>query len=194
MAKPKIWYSDKENRNAKQVMKDRNEFISIFPKNSIGIEIGVQYGGHSNDLLRLAEPKKLYLVDPWIEQGENGDHNFNRVTKRFSKNKNIEIIRGFSVETAKKFSDNHFDWIYLDALHDYDSIRDDIEAWYPKLKKGGIFGGHDYVMTNKTGVSRNGVVQAVHEFMDKYKYELEYTTPINQKICPNACEWAVIKH
>ena len=49
-----------------------------------------------------------------------------------------------SAEGCQLFSDNCFDFIYLDAGHDYASIKQDIDCWYPKLKPGGVFAGHDY--------------------------------------------------
>eukprot|EP00758_Cryptobia_borreli_P017336 Tbor_TRINITY_DN6182_c4_g1::TRINITY_DN6182_c4_g1_i11::g.22020::m.22020 len=40
----------------------------------------------------------------------------------------------------------YFDYIYVDARHDYKGVLDDISQWWPKLKKGGIMAGHDYVI------------------------------------------------
>lgn len=56
----------------------------------------------------------------------------------------VSIKKGASVDMAKTFPSDFFDWIYLDALHDYDSVLEDIEAWWPKLRKGGLFSGDDY--------------------------------------------------
>ena len=50
-----------------------------------------------------------------------------------------------STDAAKKLKDNHFDYIYLDARHDYCAVKEDIEHYYPKLRPGGIIGGHDYI-------------------------------------------------
>ena len=35
------------------------------------------------------------------------------------------------------------DVVFLDASHDYDSVAADIRAWMPRVKPGGIIGGHD---------------------------------------------------
>jgi len=56
----------------------------------------------------------------------------------------IKPIRKSSIEAANDFEDNFFDFIFIDAAHDYESVKQDLLAWYPKLKKGGIFAGHDY--------------------------------------------------
>src|SRR5262249_34052604 len=32
-----------------------------------------------------------------------------------------------------------------DANHRFETVRDDLTAWYPKLRPGGLFCGHDYL-------------------------------------------------
>ena len=49
------------------------------------------------------------------------------------------------------------DFVFIDAQHDYDSVKKDIEIWTPKLKPGGLLSGHDYQPNFK------GVIQAVDE-------------------------------
>jgi predicted O-methyltransferase YrrM len=38
-----------------------------------------------------------------------------------------------------------FDFVYIDARHDYASALEDIRDWWPKVRRGGILAGHDYV-------------------------------------------------
>jgi hypothetical protein len=49
-----------------------------------------------------------------------------------------------STRAAQSFPDNFFDFIFLDAAHDHASVQEDLRAWWPKLKVGGLFAGHDY--------------------------------------------------
>ncbi|MBT5491708.1 class I SAM-dependent methyltransferase, partial [bacterium] len=37
------------------------------------------------------------------------------------------------------------DFIYIDANHTYESAKEDIQLWYPKIKVGGMISGHDYI-------------------------------------------------
>jgi hypothetical protein len=46
-------------------------------------------------------------------------------------------------------------------LHDYDSVKQDIIIWRPKLKPGGVLAGHDY------GKHAPGVMEAVEELIGK---------------------------
>lgn len=58
--------------------------------------------------------------------------------------KNVTTIREASPAAARHVSDGSVDFIYLDASHDGDSVRADLDAWWPKLRSGGIIAGDDY--------------------------------------------------
>ena len=126
-------------------------------------------------------PKKLYLIDAWENQTDyierNGiiphshvasssqqqDEWFNEVKNKFAKSDNVEIIKGYSVNVSNDFNDNYFDFIFIDALHNYESVRDDIMAWKSKVKTNGIMCFDDYVRCNDRGY---GVIEAVDKFVD----------------------------
>lgn len=69
----------------------------------------------------------------------------------------IKDIKGNTWEVASQFEDNSVDFVFIDADHNYESVKKDILSWLPKMKKGGIMSGHDYF--NNTC----GVKQAVDE-------------------------------
>jgi predicted O-methyltransferase YrrM len=64
------------------------------------------------------------------------------------------------------FSDEYFDFIYIDGNHSYDAVKDDLTKWYPKLKKGGLIAGDDYskLAEEKLFNYNFGVKRAVDEF------------------------------
>jgi predicted O-methyltransferase YrrM len=90
----------------------------------------------------------------------------------------VNPVRLTSTEASKLYADNSLDFVFIDANHSYEFVKDDINAWYPKVKKGGILAGHDY---NR---SWQGVIQAVDEFILKHNYSLE----INSEQC-----WGITK-
>ena len=56
----------------------------------------------------------------------------------------FEKLRERSVQAAKMFDDGSLDFVYLDGNHAPEAIREDMAAWLPKVKKGGIFCGDDF--------------------------------------------------
>jgi predicted O-methyltransferase YrrM len=69
----------------------------------------------------------------------------------------INIIKNDSLNEAAKYEDGYFDIVYIDASHDYESVKKDILTWLPKVKEKGIICGDDYVS------GWLGVIQAVNE-------------------------------
>lgn len=63
-----------------------------------------------------------------------------------------------SVDAAATFADGSLDFVFIDAAHDYKSVCEDIAAWTPKVRPGGIIAGHDYERYYE-----NTVVRAVDE-------------------------------
>ena len=92
------------------------------------------------------------VVDPNTPEAPSG-HNFSRLDSfhyNIARDRlqpffpRARQMRSFSVPAAAKFPNNTFDWIYIDALHTYESVSEDLRAWWPKLREGGIFSGDDY--------------------------------------------------
>ena len=69
----------------------------------------------------------------------------------------INLFKNDSISQSKEYEDEYFDIVYVDASHDYESVKKDIDAWYPKVKKNGIICGDDYI------AGWEGVVRAVDE-------------------------------
>ena len=84
----------------------------------------------------------------------------------------VQMIRETSLDAATKIKtitdSAEFDFIFVDGDHSYEATLADCEAYYPLLKKGGLFCGHDYS-------SIDAVYRAVNDFRDKNKI----TSPIN---------------
>lgn len=74
----------------------------------------------------------------------------------------INVIKNDSKTESKNYPDEFFDIVYIDASHEYEYVKEDILHWYPKVKKGGIICGDDYIS------GWPGVIEAVDEiFKDK---------------------------
>lgn len=78
--------------------------------------------------------------------------------KRYGVLDYVKIHKTTSALAAKNFESGSLDMVFLDAAHDYESVKVDLNSWCPKLKHGAIFAGHDYFW------SSDGVKPAVDEF------------------------------
>jgi predicted O-methyltransferase YrrM len=130
-----------------------------------GVEVGVQRGRYSEYLLAHWPGRRLISVDPWRESADGyvdsanvdqveQDRRFHETWSRLRRfGVRSEIWRTTSLAAAARIALGTLDFVYLDARHDRDSVLADLEAWWPKLRPGGIIAGHDYV----DGVLPNGV-------------------------------------
>jgi hypothetical protein len=139
----------------------------------VAAEIGVDEGTTSGWLLGWHRTLWLVMVDPWrvpdadSSYGLTGDTAAIRSQGKHDKCKKLakartalagpraEIYADFSVNVSEEFSDGHFDLVFIDGDHSFEGVREDIEAWWPKVRKGGWIGGHDYLKTgNFPGVHK----------------------------------------
>lgn len=99
---------------------------------------------------------------------------YENVVERFSSASSVRIHRRTSLEAASAFEDGYFDWIYLDADHSYEAIRDDLEAWLPKVKAKGFIAGDDYAVEG--GWWGDGVLRAVDEIVSTNRADQLFVT------------------
>jgi hypothetical protein len=107
-------------------------------------------------LKRMGKKVKLIAVDTFA--GEEGQPVHEEAVKenggnfRLAFEMNIErcgvadmitIIEGDSAASAAQVADGSLAFCYIDAAHDYASVKRDILAWKDKVKPGGVFAGHD---------------------------------------------------
>jgi predicted O-methyltransferase YrrM len=156
-------------------MKHRDEFPGLFNRLGyrIGVEIGTQRGLFAEHLLRGCPQLYLYCVDIWKQQPRD-DYNdvanvadvhqqgyYEEAIKKLTQFPNRwHVIRDWSVNAATTFDDLLFDFAYIDANHSYKCTMEDLEAWYPKVRPGGMVCGHDYLDSG----TNFGVYSAVRDF------------------------------
>lgn len=132
-------------------------------------EVGVAEGRFSEEILSWGV-SKLYLIDAWKTLNTKGDgaspqswhtKNYEEVLERIEPfKKDVTILIGLSTEMAKYIPDESLGMVYLDAGHDYKNVLADLKAYYPKVVKGGIIAGHDYLCKDYE------VEKAVKDFVD----------------------------
>jgi len=160
---------DQELLEEARLVSDVFVLLDRMPKRSVVAEIGVATGGLSEQILKRTAPKKLYLVDPWDDDSvqDYSEQSYNRILARMKKAIDDDVVvlkRGYSQNVLPTFPANYFDWVYVDAAHDYDSVRTDLMNCHEIVKPGGLIAGHDYIRW-VSPTERYGVVEAVNEFV-----------------------------
>jgi len=94
------------------------------------------------------------------ELSQDPDWLYNEFLKNTSRvNHIINTIRQPSLVAAELYEDESLDFVFIDAAHDYQSVLDDIVAWFPKVKTGAFICGHD--------ITYHEVSRAVNDFTDE---------------------------
>lgn len=170
------WTSEPELRWLAEQASTRNQIV----------EVG-SWLGRSTRAMSDNTTGTICAVDTWngsgaehaeILAGKDGDWLFEKFYDNvLADTANVIPYRRPSPEYASAFKEGGqtFDMIFIDAAHDYESVKADIQAWTPLLAPGGLLCGHDF------DAGRPGVVQAVKELVPDYKRgpgSLWYASPI----------------
>ena len=170
------FYSDIEGWFSESDKNIYDKMINKYQDGDIFIEVG-SFKGRSSSIMAVNiansnKDIKFYCVDTWIgseEHQKGASHEdkdvvngklldtFLNNTKTVSKY--ITPIQKTSIEAANSFNDKSISFVFIDASHDYENVKNDINAWYPKIKSDGTLAGHDWPYPP--------IVKAVTEFAEK---------------------------
>lgn len=153
------------------------------------VEVGVGFGKSLAFLARQAidavKKCRVYGIDPCVDdwdsdrptwganhapwaRGVGGPYNALVAAMREHAPEELEyvrLVRTPSVMAARMFDDASVFFVFVDGSHHYEDVKADLAAWEPKIRKGGIFAGHDH------NAMFPGVVRAVAERWNDGKTE-----------------------
>lgn len=145
-----------------------------------GVEVGVARGEFSAFILHYCSNVHLVMVDPWrttwpadSRYAQSFDKMARFPPERWAAMRadaesvaaqyprRATVLPTTSVEAAALFGTlgTRFDFVYLDADHSYEGVREDMRLWADLLNPGGLLCGDEYKRRWYPGATR-----AVDEF------------------------------
>jgi len=117
----------------------------------VGVEIGCRAGVNAVQIIRRLPVSKVFLIDPFVPYYDraaytDGQQEFFR--KQFIRNlgpyqDRFHFVQDYSFNVTHVIPDD-LDFCYIDGGHHYDEVMKDISLYYPKIRSGGVIGGHDW--------------------------------------------------
>ncbi|SCW66727.1 Methyltransferase domain-containing protein [Rhizobium mongolense subsp. loessense] len=160
-----------------RVLPNRLELLHHLPGRGIVAEIGAAFGSYSAEILARNRPRELHLIDAW--DTDRYRVGMKEIEKSFASEiraGRLHLHQGYSTARLKKFSDNFFDWVYIDTNHTYQTTWEELVLCDAKVKREGHIAGHDFCTGNVVRPMVYGVIQAVAKFCAEYGWQYEYIT------------------
>lgn len=164
----------------------RTDMLRLIAPNARILEIGVFAGHFSDEILRICNPRQLFLVDIWQGTFGSGDKDgrdhtviqnmqdeYFKLVKHFKDYAGVRLVRAPSADFLRACDAHFFDAIYVDGDHSYDAVLQDLRESLPRIKPGGWLMGHDY---------HGQVKPAVDDFCREANLSISY---IAQDGCPS---------
>ena len=154
--------------------------IKEAPNDAHFVEIGVWRGQSvcfaAVEIINANKNIKIDAIDTWQGSPEQDLFEIEKIDEEKTVYdcfiENIEPVKHIvtpirleSMVASKLYQNESLDFVFIDASHTYENVKNDIFAWLPKVKKGCYIGGHDY--GNNEPEEVNGVKKAVDEIFGK---------------------------
>ena len=152
-----------------QLISNREKMIQRMPRGGRVAEVGVLAGDFSQTLLDVCSPAELHLID--IDLGSPLIHE--RFTDEVQAGK-VVLHEGKSARILKKFADQYFDFIYIDADHSYKAVKKDIQIAKRKIRQDGFLVFNDYTYWSPVECIPYGVMHAVNELCIEEGWEVVF--------------------
>ena len=145
-----------------------SDVVKNFNSGSHFVEVGSWKGASAVymgvEIINSGKEIKLDCIDNWEFSDEiytsNADINLWKITAYNEFMENIKPLSNVvnyhklnSIEGSKLYEDESLDFVFIDASHEYENIKNDLIHWYPKVKFNGVIAGHDYSSEVKPAVN-----------------------------------------
>jgi predicted O-methyltransferase YrrM len=130
-----------------QTIRTRVALAQLIPTTGRAVELGVAKGTFSDALLRARPGFRLVSIDSWADDERgHGDEEFEQAKKLLGAHGARSIVMRKTFRDALDFFPHgSLDFVYIDGYaHTGQDNGATLRAWWPKVRAGGIFAGHDY--------------------------------------------------
>lgn len=153
--------------------------VRMFPSEAKFVEVGAHRGKSAAfmgvEIINSEKDIRLTCIDYWADDEVYNDF--------ISSTEPVRSVVGYhkrlSWEGAELFEDESIDFCFIDAGHDFFSVKKDLLAWLPKVKVGGVIAGHDY--NTEEGKDFNYVSAVVNRVIGKHKLHFSKNVWIYEK-------------
>ena len=153
--------------------------LSFIKPGDVCCEIGVWKGDFTSKILDRF-PSRVIAIDPFLYQPEFSHRRYGtqemtqqrmdsickKYVRKFVDTGQVKLLREKSNEACRSIGDGVFDWVYIDGNHEYETVFEDINIYWDKIKFGGFLTGDDWNWRNPRGVKT--VQKAVKYFCSQH--------------------------
>lgn len=124
------------------------------------VEVGCKSGRTTGHILKTVPDSRVIAIDPWMKQEASDDPtketyeawDFEKIKREFWENVGEHKGRCTMLQHTSESAAKSIPWatlppidlVFIDALHDYEHVKQDIALWWPKVRIGGMLAGHDF--------------------------------------------------
>jgi hypothetical protein len=173
-----------------RLLPDRDAILPLLPRNKVIAEVGVALGDFSERFIRICAPERFIAIDLFdlhripelwgrptkalFSGGTHGAFYRARFADLIAQGR-VRVLEGDSAATMATLDDASLDVVYIDADHQYESVKRELAVVRRKIRDDGWIILNDYIM-NEAGFSNAayGVIQATNEFMIAENWEMIY--------------------
>lgn len=147
-----------------RLRKDLGPEMKRLGLNGVAVEVGARIGAVGKELLEGWQQASLLVqVDEWATQRESDNTSTlnwremleacNAATEMQARGfaKAVSQCQGSSLACVELFDDNSVDFVWLNKHHDRTGLINDLVAYWPKVKHGGIIAGYGYAEQDEPG-------------------------------------------
>jgi hypothetical protein len=172
-----------------RIVSERADILKLLPKGGVVAEVGVAFGRYSRIIIDGMQPESFVAIDTFNLDAPSwfgrkgykdifGDLTHEEYYRQQFRSEiasgRVSINKGCSAEVLSSFPDLFFDMIYIDAAHDYDNVKKDLEIASRKIKDEGTIILNDYTLYDPLLLQPYGIVQATNEFCINKNWEILY--------------------